>query len=106
MSRSERDEAVFDNIGLQEGDSVFVIGCETGEIIDYCLNHNVKLIVGVDNNLLNIETVKERFLQMKNVEIAFGDGIIYPRWIETFDLIISMVDNMVDELCKFYKNHT
>ena len=89
MSQSERKEAILDNIGLQEGDSVFVIGCEIGEIIDYCLTHNAKLVVGVDTNLLNIETMKERFLQMKNVEIAFWDGIIYPRWIEKFDLIIS-----------------
>lgn len=29
---------------------------------------------------------------MKNVEIAFWNGIIYPRWIEKFDFIISMVD--------------
>ena len=92
MSQRERNEAVFDYIGLQEGDSVFVIGCETGEIIDYCLTHNAKLVVGVDTNLLNIETMKERFLQMKNVEIAFWNGIIYPSWIEKFDLIISMVD--------------
>ena len=92
MSQSERNKAIFDNIGLQEGDSVLVIGCETGEIIDYCLNHNAKLVVGVDNNPLNVETVKERFLQMKNVEIAFWDSIIYSRWIEQFDLIISMVD--------------
>ena len=28
MSQSERKEAILDNIGLQEGDSVFVIGCE------------------------------------------------------------------------------
>jgi cyclopropane fatty-acyl-phospholipid synthase-like methyltransferase len=35
MSQSERKEAILDNIGLQEGDSVFVIGCETGEIIDW-----------------------------------------------------------------------
>ena len=74
MSQSERKEALLDNIGLQEGDSVFVIGCETGEIIDYCLTHNAKLVVGVDTNLLNIETMKERFLQMKNVEIAFWDS--------------------------------
>ena len=87
MSQRERKEAVFDNIGLQEGDSVFVIGCETGEIIDYCLTHNAKLVIGVDTNLLNIETVKERFLQMKNVEIAFWDSIIYPRWIEKFDYL-------------------
>ena len=66
---------------------MFVIGCETGEIIDYCLTHNAKLVVGVDTNLLNIETMKERFLQMKNVEIAFWDSIIYPRWIEKFDYL-------------------
>ena len=36
MSQSERKEAILDNIALQEGDSVFVIGCETGEIKDYC----------------------------------------------------------------------
>ena len=87
MSQRERKEAVFGNIGLQEGDSVFVIDCETDEIIDYCLTHNAKLVIGVDTNLLNIETMKERFLQMKNVEIAFWDSIIYPRWIEKFDYL-------------------
>ena len=55
--------------------------------IDYCLTHNAKLVIGVDTNLLNIETMKERFLQMKNVEIAFWDSIIYPRWIEKYDYL-------------------
>lgn len=93
MNQSKQIKEVLDNnISIQEHDNVCIIGCGAGEIIEFCLNKNANLIVGLDKNPSNVETVKKRFSQMENVEITYWESNIYPRWINKFDLVVCMED--------------
>ena len=82
----------MDNILISPNSNVFIIGFKNIEIIEHCINCEANLIVGVDVNLELVEMTKSQFLDKKNVEIAHWDGIMYPRWIEKFDVVISMED--------------
>ena len=83
---------VMDNILIPPNSNVFIIGFKNIEVIEYCINCDANLIVGVDVNLELVEMTKNKFQDKKNVEIAHWDGILYPRWIEKFDIVISMED--------------
>ena len=92
MRECERIKKVLDGISVREGSNVFIIGCENGEIIDYCLKYNVNSIVGVDSNISNAEKAKVRFAENNNVEIVHWNNMIYSQWIKNFDLVIAIAD--------------
>ena len=98
MNQSERLKDIFGAINTPDGKSICIIGCGVGESIELCLTQSIDMIVGIDSNSTNVEIAQKRFSQMQNVEITHWENVIYPRWVNKFDIVISMED-----ICKLEK---
>ena len=52
---------VMDNILIPPNSNVFIIGFKNIEVIEYCINCDANLVVGVDVNLELVEMIKNKY---------------------------------------------